>query len=78
MIITNLSARERQRFITQMEHAATTFRNIAAALTEDDDAKAALHFAVVTATLPMAMLDLADAFASSVAVEIPDHPGGAA
>lgn len=74
MIITDLSDRERRRFVTQLEQAAQLTGNVAAALATHEDGKAAMHFALMSSILPMVMVDLSDVFCGAIDVEIPSHP----
>lgn len=74
MIITDLSDRERRRFIAQLEQSAQLIQHTAAGLAAHEDGKAAMHFALMSSILPMVMVDLSDVFCGAVDVEIPSHP----
>lgn len=74
MIITDLSDRERRRFIAQLEQSAQLIQQTAAGLAAHEDGKAAMHFALMSQIFPLVMLDLSDVFCGAVDVEIPSHP----
>ena len=74
MIITDLSDRERKRFIAQLEQSAKLIQHTADGLAEHEDGKAAVHFAFMSSILPMVMMDLSDIFCGAIDVVIPSHP----
>jgi hypothetical protein len=51
MIITDLSDRERRRFIAQLEQPAQLIQQTAAGLAKHEDGKAAMHFALMSSIL---------------------------
>ena len=82
VIVTDLNARERDRFAKQMELLAKAAGDLAVALRSGDDSGAMAHLALA-AISTMMLRELSEIFLAAQGVVIPDHididpraPGG--